>query len=183
MFSWPSTWVRRRDEHGLVMPTRVMVMSISVVALAGLAFVAGLGSGDDPSPATQVGGSISITEPKPTPTDDAATVAPPSPKATKSRPKAKPAVRRDKVDVEVYNNSNVTGLAGKTATRAENAGWTVVSTDNWYGTIDSSTVYYAPRFKAAGELLAKDLGIERVKPAVAPMRFDRLTVILTGDYR
>jgi hypothetical protein len=178
MFSWPSTWVRRRDEHGLVMPTRVMVVSISVVALAGLGFVAGLNSGDDPPPAAPAG-SISITEHKPTPTAGTTTVAPPSPKST---PKAKPAVRRGKVNVEIYNNSNVTGLAGKTATRAQNAGWTIVSTDNWYGTIDASTVYYAPRLKAAGELLAKDLGIDRVKPAVAPMRFDRLTVILTGDY-
>ena len=27
-----------------------------------------------------------------------------------------------------------------------------------------------------------DLGIERLKPAISPMRFDRLTVILTADF-
>jgi hypothetical protein len=43
-------------------------------------------------------------------------------------------------------------------------------------------VYYPDRLKAAGALLARDLGISRVKPAIAPMRPDRLTVILTGDY-
>jgi hypothetical protein len=31
-------------------------------------------------------------------------------------------------------------------------------------------------------VLARDLGIARVKPSIAPMRNDRLTVILTGDY-
>jgi hypothetical protein len=168
---------RGRDEHGVVLPTRLMVFSISVVVLAGLAFVAGL-SKDDPKTATPAG-STSINQPKPTPTAGTTTV-PPTPKST---PKAKPQVRRAKVNVEVYNNSNITGLAGKTATRAQNAGWNVLSTDNWYGTVEASTVYYAPRLKAAGALLAKDLGISRVKPAVQPMRFDRLTVILTSDYR
>ena len=32
------------------------------------------------------------------------------------------------------------------------------------------------------ERVAKDLGIRRVKPMIAPMRGDRLTVILTTDY-
>jgi hypothetical protein len=92
-------------------------------------------------------------------------------------------VRRGKVYVTVFNNSNVKGLAGKTATRAQHAGWNVVGTDNWYGTVDATTVYFPARLKAAGALLAKDLGITRVKPAIAPMRSDRLTVILTADYQ
>ena len=33
---------------------------------------------------------------------------------------------------------------------------------------------------AAARLLGRDLGINRLRPAIAPMRFDRLTVILTG---
>jgi hypothetical protein len=91
-------------------------------------------------------------------------------------------VRRGAYSVVVFNNSNVQGLAGKTATRAQRAGWQVVGTDNWYGTVDASTVYYPARLKAAATLLAKDLGITRVKPSIAPMRADRLTVILTADY-
>jgi hypothetical protein len=31
-------------------------------------------------------------------------------------------------------------------------------------------------------MLGKDLGIQRLQPAIAPMRLDRLTVILTTDY-
>ena len=164
---------RDRDERGLVLPTRLMVFSISVVALAGLAFIAGL-SGGDPDTVDPA----SVSQPKPTPTA-AATTIPVTPTTTAP---AQPDVRRGKVYVTVFNNSNVKGLAGKTATRAQHAGWNVVGTDNWYGTVDASTVYYAPRLKAAGALLAQDLGITRVKPAIAPMRFDRLTVILTGDY-
>jgi hypothetical protein len=162
----------RRDERGLVLPTRLMVFSISLVALAGLAFIAT--QSDDQVPdkvapaahATLTPPSIKESEPTPSATPT----------------KTPPVVRRDKVLVAIFNNSNVKGLAGKTGTRAERAGWTVVGTDNWYGTIDTSTVYYGPKLKAAATLLAQDLGITRVKPAIAPMRPDRLTVILTGDY-
>jgi hypothetical protein len=172
-----SRWLawRDRDEHGLVLPTRLMVFSISVVALAGLAFVATQSGGgpDTVSPAA-------VSQPKPTTTTSTGTTAVPvAPPATG---KPRPVVRRGKVYVTVFNNSNVKGLAGKTATRAQHAGWNVVATDNWYGTVDASTVYFPPRLKAAGALLARDLGIARVKPAIAPMRPDRLTVILTGDY-
>lgn len=157
-----------------MLPTRLMVFSISAVALAGLVFLATQPE-DDPDLAAPA----AVTQPKPTPTATAPTeVGTPSP-----TPAARPAVKRGRVYVEVYNNSNITGLAGKTGTRAQNVGWKVVGTDNWYGTVDASTVYYGPRLKAAGALLARDLGIDKVKPAVAPMRFDRLTVILTGDYR
>ena len=80
----------------------------------------------------------------------------------------------------MFNNSGITGLASRTSGRAQGAGWNVVGSDNWYGTIPASTVYYPPRLKAAAHLLALDLGLHRVMPAVSPMRLDRLTVILTG---
>jgi hypothetical protein len=162
----------RRDEHGMVLPTRLMVFSISLVALAGLGFIATQSDRkpDKVSPAAHA-----------TPAAPHVTVAEPTPTATPTR--TRPPVRRAKVLVAIFNNSNVQGLAGKTSTRAERAGWTVVGTDNWYGTIDASTVYYGAKLKAAGQLLAQDLGIARVKPGIAPMRPDRLTVILTADYR
>ena len=156
----------------MVLPTRLMVFSISLVALAGLAFIA-----------TQ---SDDKTADKAAPAAHASPAAPPvtvteqTPGATAT--KSAPVVRRAKVLVAIFNNSNIKGLAGKTGTRAERAGWTVAGTDNWYGTVDSSTVYYGPRLKAAADLLAHDLGITRVKAAIAPMRSDRLTVILTADY-
>ena len=51
-------------------------------------------------------------------------------------------MRRGGTYVEVYNNSGISGLAGTTAARAQGAGWQVVGSDNWYGTIPASTVYF-----------------------------------------
>jgi LytR cell envelope-related transcriptional attenuator len=87
--------------------------------------------------------------------------------------------RTPQVLVEVYNNSGVTGLAAKRARLLEGAGWKVAATDNWYGDIPANTVYYPPRLHADARRLAKVLGILRLRPAVAPMQFDRLTVIFT----
>ena len=61
------------------------------------------------------------------------------------------------------------------------AGWRVVGSDNWYGTIPASTVYYPAKLERAARALALDLGIRRTARAVDPMRLDRLTVILTAD--
>ncbi|MEZ5097124.1 MAG: LytR C-terminal domain-containing protein [Nocardioides sp.] len=143
-----------------------MIVSIVAVAMAAVAFVATRHQAP--------------TEREITPA--AKSSVQPSPVLPSSTPEPiKPQVRRDRVYVEVYNNSQVSGLAARVAARAEQAGWQVVGSDNWYGTIPGSTVYYPRRLAAAGRLLALDLGIRRVQPAVDPMRRDRLTVILTGE--
>ena len=90
--------------------------------------------------------------------------------------------RRDTVYVSVFNNSGISGLAAQTAARIGAVGWQVVGSDNWYGTIPATTIYYPPRLEAAARLLSKDLGVPRVMPAVDPMSRDRLTVILTSDF-
>ena len=90
-------------------------------------------------------------------------------------------VERRTAYVEVYNNSGISGLAGDTGAVLQDSGWRVVATDNWYGEIPANTVYYPSRLKAQAGLLARDLGISRVHPAVSPMSFDRLTVILVGS--
>ena len=94
-----------------------------------------------------------------------------------------PVVRRAGTYVVVFNNSGITGLAKSTSQRLSGAGWEVVGEDNWYGAIPASSVYYPARLKAQAELLAADLGVRRVMPAVDPMQMDRLTVILTTDYK
>lgn len=173
---------RSRTERGVVLPTRLMVFSISAVALAGLVFVATQGGDPDtaaPSSSAQPtfgprdndAPKVTIEESSPTPTVSAT----PTPEPV--------VVNKAKTNVVVFNNSNIKGLAGKTATKAQALEWNVVATDNWYGTVDASTVYYGPKLKEAAQSLAKDLGIARVKPAIAPMQFDRLTVILTADYQ
>ena len=166
---------RGRDQRGVALSSPLALLSAGVVLVAGAAFVF---TDDDPAP-VQTARAVTAT-PSPTPTRTAETA--PTPELTKkAEPKRKkPVIRRDRTYVEVYNNSGITGLADRTARRAAGAGWQVVGSDNWYGTIPASTVYYPPRLAAQARLLGKDLGINRLRPAVAPMRFDRLTVILTG---
>lgn len=163
------------DESGAVLPTRLMALSISAVALAALAFV----STNAPAAAPTTTAAV-VTTPTPattpTPTAPPASVAP---RHAKLKPKP---LRRSAVYVEIYNNSNIHGLAAATAAKAQGAGWNVVGADNWYGTIPASTVYYPQRLHRAAKALGRDLGIRRLRPAISPMRGDRLTVILTAGY-
>ncbi len=158
---------RRRDERGVVFPSPVVILSVIAVAMAGVAFVATR----DAAPTERQITTASEPDVTTTPTPTAA------PKPDRH---ALPKVDRSAVYVVVFNNSNVSGLAGRVAAKASQIGWQVVGSDNWYGTIPASTVYYPKRWAKAGKLLALDLGIQRTAPAVDPMRLDRLTVILTG---
>jgi hypothetical protein len=82
-----------------------------------------------------------------------------------------------KVLIEIYNNSGVTGLAESGAAVLRGAGWSVAGVDDWHGDIPADTVYYPPQLGHAANQLAAVLHIDRLRPAVAPMKFDRLTVI------
>jgi hypothetical protein len=108
--------------------------------------------------------------------------APVEPPVVLEAVEVKPSVKRGEVYIDVYNNSNITGLASRTAERIGSAGWQVVGSDNWYGTIPATTIYYPERLREAADLLSKDLGIERVLPAIDPMSMDRLTLIVTTDF-
>jgi hypothetical protein len=152
------------------MPSPVVLLSVVAVAMAGIAFV--VTDHDQPTErevTTVARQSTPSPEPTAQPTHAAHGVA-----------HKKPPVRRGQVYVEVYNNSGITGLAGQVAGRASGIGWQVVGSDNWYGTIPATTVYYPQQLERAAKTLALDLGVQRTAPAVAPMRFDRLTLILTG---
>jgi hypothetical protein len=174
---------RGPDQRGVLLSSPVALLSAAAIVLAGAAFVVTDGSRDAGATAASAG-----ARPAGSPSGSARARASAAPTATAVRPvirhrkPPKPVVRRGETYVEVYNNSGISGLAGSTAARAQGAGWQVVGSDNWYGTIPASTVYYPPRLHAAARLLGRDLGISRLRPAIAPMRGDRLTVILTGDY-
>jgi hypothetical protein len=159
----------RRDERGVVFPSPVMILSIIAVAMAGVAFVV----------TRLLAPTERLVEPSAQHSPSATHSTHQAPKPQQHKPRA-PKVDRSKVVVTVFNNSGVTGLAGRVATRAAQDGWQVVGSDNWYGTIPASTVYYPPQLKRAAGVLAHDLGLHRTMPAVTPMRLDRLTVILTG---
>jgi hypothetical protein len=161
---------RTRNERGVVLPTRLLALCISAVAVAGLVFVA-----NDPDQPARDAATPAVSKPTAKPSST------PSAPATSATPKAKP-IKRGEVFVEVFNNTRTKGLAGGVAEKAKAAGWNVVGSDNWYGTVDGTSVYFPPRLKEAARALGRDLGIKRLRPAEEPMRFDRVTVILTDDY-
>ncbi|CAB4775336.1 unannotated protein [freshwater metagenome] len=163
---------RARDQRGVVLPSPLVMLSVIAVAMAAIAFVATRGG--EPTEREITPAARDAATPSATPTE----TSKPKPRKTEE---PEPAVERGEVIVEVYNNSPVTGLASRVATRATGAGWQVVGTDNWYGTIPSTTVYFPPRLEQAAKMLALDLGVQRTAAAVAPMRMDRLTLILTGE--
>lgn len=146
------------------------MLSVIAVAMAGFAFVATMDSPETERKVENV--AQESVSPSPSPTPSAA--------PEKKVKKKKPTINRSKVYVEVYNNSGISGLAGRTAAKISDAGWQVVGSDNWVGHIPEATVYHPPRLAREAKQLALDLGIARTKEAVAPMKFDRLTVILTG---
>lgn len=148
-------------------PSPVVMLSVVAVAMAGIALIATRGEGGP--------GKL---QPVAQPDSAVVSTAPPTTVAPKPKP---PVVRKDVV-VEVYNTSAIKGLAARTASKASVLNWQVVGTDNWSASVPAPTIYFGPRLEDAARLLAKDLGITRVRPAVDPMKPDRLTVILTSDY-
>jgi hypothetical protein len=188
----------QRDASGVAAASLLAVVSL-VAVLAGL--IVFLITGDHRVEAAAIGSSQAAATPHQTdpaqtdPVQTSATRPPPTIQAQQpahhhtashaTRPpnhhrQAQPGARARDAYVEVYNNSAIKGLAARTAAALQDVGWQVVATDNWYGNIPDNTVYYPAKLKSQANLLAKDLGIPRTHPAVAPMRFDRLTVILTG---
>ena len=155
-----------RPDEGFAMSSPIALMSAAAVVLAGVGFfVTDRDQAAEPSRAVLAAAPAPLERP-----------------VTMRALKVKPTVKRDEVYVSVFNNSNITGLASSTAERIGSAGWQVVGSDNWYGTIPATTIYYPDRLKPAAKLLSKDLGVERVLPAVDPMLMDRLTLILTADF-
>ncbi|MFT4083565.1 MAG: LytR C-terminal domain-containing protein [Nocardioides sp.] len=167
---------RLRDQRGVALPSPVVALSVVAVAVAILAFV--LTGGHDDKAREITPAAVDHT-----PSASASSSSAPSASASASAKrthKAKP-VQRAKIYVEVYNNTNIAGLAGSVASKAETIGWNVVGADNWVGTIPATTVYYPPSLKRAAKQLALDLGIKRLHVADgSSMKGDRLTVVLTG---
>ena len=87
------------------------------------------------------------------------------------------------LDGDPRDRAQIRGLAGRVSEKVEAAGWKVGATDNWYGTVPATTVYFPKGKKAVAQQLALDLGIARVLPADtdSDMSDTNLTVILTGE--
>jgi hypothetical protein len=166
---------RRASERGAVAPASLLAAAVVAVAVgtAGYALTSGPSETVQQAPATRSAPENHRATPK-------VSLKKTPPKATATP--TPPAISRGTFNVAIYNDSNIRGLAARTSTKAQTVGWKVVTTSQWYGTVATSTVYYPPKMKAAAQQLASDLGITTVKPAVAPMQLDQLTVILTSTY-
>jgi len=164
-------------------PPWLVAAGAAVIVAASLVFFVGGSPGDDPASASAPAASATATPTKAPREDRKVSAKRPAGADKGDRRTDKRSNTREvpRAYVEVYNNSAVTGLASTAAARVQGAGWKVVGTDNWYGNIPETTVYYPKRLERQAELLAADLDIGRTRPAVDPMRYDRLTLILTGE--
>lgn len=153
----------------MALPSAVTIGSMAFVLAAGAGYVAVSSASAQTSQAT------THTVTRPANSQISKPVSTPRHSSTATRP---PPPVVPNVLVVVFNNTSVTDLAAQKAAILQNAGWHVAATDNWYGNIPADTVYYPPQFEADAAKLAKVLHITRLRPAVAPMQFDRLTVII-----
>lgn len=154
----------------MALPSAVTIGSLAFVVAAGGGYVALSAATADPTSPDHHRVSSSVVASKPISVPQHSTT-------TAHRPT--PAV--PDVLVVVFNNTGITGLAEDKAAILQGAGWTVAATDNWYGTIPEDTVYYPPALQSDAVKLAKVLHITRLHTAVAPMQFDRLTVIIASS--
>lgn len=148
------------------------------------------GSSNTPPPQTTTGSPTAPTSSAPpvgttTGSPTAPPSAPTSSAAVPPPPVTPPGAT--KVEVRVYNNSTITGLANKASDEVRANGWTVAGTGNYsQGTIPTTTVYFRPGTDE--EASAKELATllrARVEP-----RFDGIQgsaagiiLIVTNDYQ
>jgi hypothetical protein len=168
----------------MALPSAVTLASVTVVVAAGVGLAAAAAQSVD-SPPAEHHASVAPTVHRHT--KPSKPVVPPH-RSTQHRGtkhlSRRPHSQNDavpKVLVEVYNNSSITGLAAEKAAVLEGAGWKVAATDNWTGQIPASTVYFPDGLRRDAKRLAAVLDIGRLRHSVAPMQFDRLTVILVSS--
>ncbi len=185
----------RRSPLRYVLPA---LLGAVVVVLIGSGLAGWVGRGTPDDQAGPAGSQVHVSTPRSSaPSTGASSPAASSPassptatsKPTTAKPSSKPTptatgpVRPPVVHapVVVLNETTQRGMAARVAQHLRSLGWTVSGVGNWRGNITTSTVYYPPGQLAAARSLAYDLGISRLRPRVAGMLTDRLTVVLTSD--
>ncbi len=159
---------------------------VAVVSLGGLGAAGAaawdLTRGGDESAAAAPTPSPSPSEsaePEPSRPETTEPTASPEPTPTPTpTPPPTPTAGRSDVAVSVLNATRTPGLAAQVAGQVTAAGWTVSATGNWAGGAAQTAVHYPPGREAEAQLLADDLGIAAVVPAVQGMNTERLTVLL-----
>jgi hypothetical protein len=112
----------------------------------------------------------------------------PSPSRSPARRAAtaapEPAPVRPTAAVVVWNNTQIRGLAARSAERVRNVGFTVRGVGNLYGDVDRTTVFYRPGGRAQADLLASRLrGLQAVRPAPSWLPGDApVILVVKGDF-
>jgi hypothetical protein len=106
------------------------------------------------------------TKPSSTPSTSPTHSSPPPPQVPRDYP------------VVVLNETPITRLAARVATRLRQDGWQVTGVGNWMGAIHETTVYYPAGERSRAQRLAADLGVSRIRPRVGGMLPNRLSVVL-----
>jgi hypothetical protein len=106
------------------------------------------------------------------------------PTATASPAVTSPPPQPPSAPVRVLNNSTRQGLAHRVAAQLRSAGWRVVRIGNLRGRLSATTLYFAPRERAAAHRLARQFpSIQRVEPDVAAGVHGRLTLVVTRYWK
>ena len=135
---------------------------------------------DDDTEAPTAGATTPPPAVTTTPTPTTPTETTPSTTPTPAPTKTEESEVDRTAPVSVLNNTTIQGLAATYSVKVRAAGWTNVNVGNWRGSIGGNTVYFPPQLEEQAKLLGHDLGIGRILPSIAPMRTDRLTIILSG---
>ncbi|MGW0045210.1 LytR C-terminal domain-containing protein [Rhodococcus sp. NPDC003348] len=146
-----------------------MVLIALAIAFAGIGAMTLSNSGSDPQSADVV---PSVAPVKAAPNSPAASARPTTPApvtsaapvvASAGAPTAASTFDRSAVQVRVFNNSTVSGLAAETAGTLESDGWTVSETGNYSsGNVAKTTAFYSANSateKQAAQQIAAELGI------------------------
>jgi hypothetical protein len=169
-------------------PSSWLIVLTVMVLIGGAGWLGWLLVDDDQQEQAAPAPAVTASSATPTPTAPPPPTSSPTPKATGTPKPTKtpepaatttPAPART-ATVSVLNNSGITGLARSFSGQVTAAGWRLGGIGNWTGSIGGNTIYYPAGLEPQARLLAADVGIERLRPSIAPMRSDRLTVILSG---
>jgi hypothetical protein len=181
-----------RAVSGLVRLFLLQLLAVAAITALLTTFSVLIGRGTSTDQVTTVGQSVpSAKAPAAAPTTAVPpTTAPPSaPPPTSASPSStappSPSTSVDPAhpEVVVLNLSAGAGAAADAADRLRGAGWAVSRTDDFRGTVRSTTVYYPIGQVDAARQVAKVLpGKTRVLPRFTGLPETRLTVVLTDDY-
>ena len=173
----------RRGAHRAKPNPLVAVVPLVLVTVAVVAVIVGTmtllgGPGTAPSVA---GSDIPASEPVEPPASET-TAPPPSESATPTESATPEPTVDQSLPVTVLNGTGAQGLAGDTATKLTEAGFNVVTTDNFSGgEAPATTVFYAAEAQSAtADAIVAELGVGVTE--LDPAQGEGLTVVLGADY-